>query len=281
MVKSGQVRARQIRPIEFASGLHPNLPVEVLERRELLARLPAAHLATPERPSFQSVMLMHSAGGSHLVDFDEIEARPGRLVHIRPGQVHGWVLDSDFDASTVIAQPTASTTAPWFPGHRSWCDLSEPDHRTALGLLDILRDHQNRFDDDEPTSRLLVSVFGALVALFDCSATEAETASLPEPYLAFRSAVEADLSHRHDVGDYAARLGWSARTISRACQQVTGRTAKGVLTDRLVLEAKRLLVHTDLTAAAIGHQLGFSEATNFTKFFTRYVGTSPSDFRRS
>ena len=62
--------------------------------------------------------------------------------------------------------------------------------------------------------------------------------------------------------------------------EATGQSAKALIDARVVLEAKRLLVHTDLSSAAIGHRLGFSEATNFTKFFAREAGVSPGAFRR-
>jgi AraC-like DNA-binding protein len=52
-----------------------------------------------------------------------------------------------------------------------------------------------------------------------------------------------------------------------------------VITDRLVLEAKRLLAHTLLPVAVIGDQLGFAEATNFVKFFRREAGSTPGAFR--
>lgn len=55
--------------------------------------------------------------------------------------------------------------------------------------------------------------------------------------------------------------------------------AKAVITDRLVLEAKRLLAHSLLPVAGIGDQLGFGEATNFVKFFRRETGLTPGDFR--
>lgn len=48
----------------------------------------------------------------------------------------------------------------------------------------------------------------------------------------------------------------------------------------LVHRSHWLLVYTDLSSAAIGHRLGFSEATNFTRFFTRDAGMSPGAFRR-
>jgi AraC-like DNA-binding protein len=78
---------------------------------------------------------------------------------------------------------------------------------------------------------------------------------------------------------YAVRLGYSARTLTRACRAATGRSAKELIDARVALEAQRLLAHTDLPVAAIGRSLGFSEPTNFGKFFAREVGETPGAFR--
>lgn len=276
MVESRQV---QIRRVDFESRVDSRLQVEVVERQNLLARVGVDYLAAPQRPSFSLLVLMRSQEGSHIVDFTEIPARPGRLVQIRPGQVHTYNTTTDLDATLVLAQSAVTSPLPWFPGHSSSCDLDHEAMTTAESLIDALRRHQSFSEGDQPPHRLMIALFDALVALFDLANTAATNPQLPEPYVAFRTAVEADLDHRHDVVDYARQLGYSARTITRACQKATGLTAKQILTDRLVLEAKRLLVHTDTPAAAISVQLGFSEPTNFTKFFTRNTTQTPSAFR--
>nr|WP_276508638.1 helix-turn-helix transcriptional regulator [Modestobacter muralis] len=84
---------------------------------------------------------------------------------------------------------------------------------------------------------------------------------------------------RRRVEDYARELGYSPRTLSRASLAATGVGAKEVLDRRVVLEAKRLLAHTDRSAAQVGAQLGFSSATNFSKYFHQRTGTSPIVFR--
>jgi AraC-like DNA-binding protein len=81
------------------------------------------------------------------------------------------------------------------------------------------------------------------------------------------------------VLDYAKRLGYSESTLSRACVAATGYTAKQAIDLRVALEARRMLVHSDATVAQIGHRLGFSEPTNFVKFFRRTCGVTPLDFR--
>ncbi len=273
MVESGQ----RIRRVDFASRLHPALPVEVLDFDDLRRRLKPDHFTAPERPSFTIFILMETRRGSHTVDFARIAAKPGRLIQVRPGQIQTF--DSEIDATLLLAEPIKTSAHPWFPGHAVYGDLDEVDRNTAVGLIDALRHYQEEFAGDPATRRLMVSMVETLTALFERSATSVET-HLPEPYIAFRSAVEHHMTHKHDVTEYAAMLGYSPRTLSRACQAATGRTAKQVLTERLLLEAKRLLAHTQTSAASISGDLGFSEPTNFAKFFIRHTGMTPGTFRR-
>jgi AraC-like DNA-binding protein len=98
-------------------------------------------------------------------------------------------------------------------------------------------------------------------------------------YRRYRAAVERNFARWHGVAPYAARLGCSEKSLTRAALLVTDRSAKAVLTERIVLEAKRKLAHTALPVATIGDQLGFAEPTNFVKFFRREAGLTPGVFR--
>ncbi len=122
------------------------------------------------------------------------------------------------------------------------------------------------------------ALFDALCAIFDRASAE-RAGPLPAAYVAFRQAIESNLTVNHTVRELVNLLGYAERTVTRACQRVTGQSARDVLNTRLILEAKRLLAHTDKSAAAISAELGFSEPTNFQKFFTRHTGQRPSQFR--
>ena len=95
----------------------------------------------------------------------------------------------------------------------------------------------------------------------------------------FRAAVERDFTRTRRVADYAAELGYSTRTLTRATLSATGRSAKSYLDARIVLEAKRLLVHTDHSSADIARHLGFPTSGDFSKFFRKHDGRSPLAFR--
>lgn len=83
----------------------------------------------------------------------------------------------------------------------------------------------------------------------------------------------------HRVADYAARLGYSVRTLTRATRAATGRGAKRFIDEQILLEAKRLLFPTDVPPSTIGERLGFTYSTAFSAFFQQRTGMTPTVFR--
>ena len=94
-----------------------------------------------------------------------------------------------------------------------------------------------------------------------------------------RKALEQTFKQQWNVAQYAKHLGYSESTLNRACIAATGQSAKVLIDRRLALEAARLLIHTEASIAEIGHQMGFSESTNFVRFFARMNGVTPARFR--
>ena len=75
-------------------------------------------------------------------------------------------------------------------------------------------------------------------------------------------------------------MGITARRLQQAVAESVGKTPKQLIDDRLLLEAKRLLVYTNHSIKEIGFQLGFEEPTNFSRFFRKQAGHSPAEFRK-
>ncbi|NNE94954.1 MAG: helix-turn-helix domain-containing protein [Acidimicrobiales bacterium] len=104
---------------------------------------------------------------------------------------------------------------------------------------------------------------------------------LPAAYVELRELLERELYERPSVQALARQLGYSSRTLDRACKSVAGRTARQVVDDRVRLELRRLLADESIPIGQVGRSFGFDEATNFTKFVRRVVGLSPGEFRQS
>ena len=78
---------------------------------------------------------------------------------------------------------------------------------------------------------------------------------------------------------YATTLGVSSDHLSRVCRAVTSSSALALVHERLALEAKRVLVHTQMTVSEVALDLGFDDVAYFSRFFKGVVGCAPSEFR--
>jgi len=68
--------------------------------------------------------------------------------------------------------------------------------------------------------------------------------------------------------------------LRAACVELTDRSPLQLVQDRLLLEAKRLLLYSNVSIAEVGYYLGFDDPAYFTRFFTKAAGTSPRGFRQ-
>jgi AraC family transcriptional activator of pobA len=116
---------------------------------------------------------------------------------------------------------------------------------------------------------------------YDAARTERRDADDAEVQLhrRFATMLEREFARHHDAAHYADALAVPAAALSKALTQVTGRPTKEHVTDRVMLEAARLLRFTDLTVGQVAHEVGFSDPLYFSRAFKRRFGASPATYR--
>ncbi len=274
--------------IEFApQGGKPGLPVEDLRRSTLLRRMASEEIATRQRIGFHQLLLCISGSGTHMVDFEPIAFQPGTLLRIHPGQVQRFLPHEDFEAMMVVwpgeSHHAEPNTPAWYPGSEiptCW-HLTTELHARVLGWIEGIANEQETFRDTPAHQSLLQSLLcGLLMRLaIEIPSSSPTCPRLPRVYLDFRQIIEQSLYKRPTVVSLARELGYSTRTLDRACQQASGQTARDILDDRVTLEVRRLLTHTDRPIARIGAELGFTDPSNFSKFVKRNLGQVPTAIR--
>jgi AraC-like DNA-binding protein len=95
----------------------------------------------------------------------------------------------------------------------------------------------------------------------------------------FKQLVEDNYQREHSVKFYAGQLAVSPDHLNKTVKSLTGRSAKEVISGRIILAAKRMLWFSNLAAKQIGYELGFEESAHFSQFFKRNSGMSPTEFR--
>lgn len=95
----------------------------------------------------------------------------------------------------------------------------------------------------------------------------------------FTRLVEEHYKAKHTVADYADFLCMAPKTITHKFNRLRLPQPKEVIKNRIILEAKRLLAHTSLTAKEIAYNLGYDDPAYFSRLFMTKTGESPSSFR--
>lgn len=291
MVKKRHGAEPGIPEVSFAARVGTPAGVEVLALADLRHRVSAERLSVPQRPDFHHLVTLSDGALRHAVDFTGHALEPGSWLWVRPGQVQQWgdlahaegtlilfrpdFLDPATSAAARVEDPHAPVLLRPLPGDAAALRLAA-DHLTAefraLGQLPL--------EVHTAALRHLLAVL--VLRLAHLTAPVGGPVPVPEAdatYLRFRDAVERDFARTRRVEDYAGALGYSARTLSRATLAFAGVGAKEFVDRRVVLEAKRLLAHSDQTAARIADRLGFSSATHFSKYFHQRTGQTPIAFR--
>jgi AraC family transcriptional regulator, transcriptional activator of pobA len=96
----------------------------------------------------------------------------------------------------------------------------------------------------------------------------------------FRDLVELRFREHPPLQRLAEALGVSLSRLHHACRQTAGLTPLGVVQARLLLEAKRALLYSDMPVADLALSLGFEDPAYFSRFFVKHAGASPTAFRR-
>lgn len=240
--------------------------------------LPHSHLGI-----FQ--LLLVTEGEGRLADGEsDVALQPGTAALVPGGVVHafrfapdtqGWVLSV---ADALLDDPRLASfgVAGLVRGGKALCLPLGP---LASSLMERLHSHRGL-----PDSATLAAL-ALVLALAEEAAALAAAASAPVDrrivlVRRFTALVEVRYRQHWPVARYAAELGTTPQTLTRACRRVTGKSPGDIALDRLLREAMRALTFTAAGVAQVADDLGFTDPAYFSRFFKARAGVEPSRFRR-
>jgi len=98
-------------------------------------------------------------------------------------------------------------------------------------------------------------------------------------YDQFKVLVDKHYKTKKLVSEYASELNLTPNYLNEIIKKVTGHSAGYLIRQRIVLEAKRYAIHSQVCMKEIGYNLGFSDMAHFSKFFKSVVGSNFTDFK--
>ncbi|WP_026210312.1 helix-turn-helix domain-containing protein [Flexithrix dorotheae] len=267
----------------------PNFDIHALDKLEPSS----SRCMPPYRQDFFQIALLTYVGKSRInINTDWLELGEHPLWFIVPGQVVSWVRDQDIAGYNISfkkeflmkAIPNLIEDFPFLKMSENQVLMMTQDELNYL-LYDAKR-MVSVFQNPHPYQEkmlegMLVSILYYCKAIYERHKSTENNLSRGQVITQrFENLVEKMYIDTKNVSDYADVLNITPSYLTTMIKLQTGKSAKDIIQERLLLESKSLLKFSDLDIAEIGYRLNFQEPTHFTRFFKKLSGTTPNQFRQ-
>lgn len=242
----------------------------------------------PERHDRHAFFLLEKGSVTLEIDFERYEIHSPAVIYMHPDQVHRII---GFENVTAIACAMSNEVL-----HAEYLELLEainpavptPLNQETFELLceaaslcmriaerekdqlyhSLLRDHGNAL-----VGLMIATYIAPSKPLYKLSRSELITK-------AFRESLAQDFMRLKSPSDYAKKLHLSVPYLNECVKNTTGQPVSHHIQERVILEAKRLLYHSDQSLKEIAAGLGYDDYPYFSRLFTKVAGVAPLTFRR-
>lgn len=242
--------------------------------------------------SFYHMVFFTEGSGSQTIDFSRYAVSPNQLYFMVPGQVHSWHFNPGVEGYVIHFSESFFRTFlldhdyldrfTFFNGNSKDQVMIVPPaaRRELTALLEKILDETAQQDTDMVRALLL-----QLFLLVDkCCGKDGSKIIPQQKQLVLRNFQQLINKHFRSIKlpkEYAELLYITPNHLNALCQDLLGKTAGELIRDRILLEAKRMLTNAGMTVTQIARELNFEDNSYFSRFFKKYEGMTPDEFRKN
>jgi AraC family transcriptional regulator, transcriptional activator of pobA len=238
---------------------------------------------------YYELIFLSKGEGFHWIETQHFKVNPPDLFFMKPDQMHCWqftdipkgyvLLFKDTMLDPVREAPLIALIQQLRSVTRICLDKTMDLSPTFEGML---QEYEN------PSTYSEEIILGHLRSLFALILKFSEPKTLPRqgsPSSLYQRFIEL-LNEKCpkeviQVQGFAELLGTSTQNLNTACKKNGSLSASQHVTQQLLVEAKRNILHTDLSVSEIAEHLRFNDASYFVKFFKKHTGHTPHQFRQT
>lgn len=251
------------------------------------------HFSQPHRHDFYLCVLIIEGEGKHEIDFTTYDVKPGRVFFLKPGQSHFWSFSSTVkgyiffhthEFFTLSMSELNLNEFPFYTLNESFLDL--PKDKISF-FIQAFKNINDAFSSNQIFKRAyLLSMVNLIyidfLRLFKQNSKPKPRQSINNLIVVSKleSLINSNFIQNKRASFYAEKLHITVRHLNRITKEVLNKTVTEMLFNKIALEAKRLLVHTNAQLPKVAYELGFEDYSHFSKFFKLKTGESPSSFRK-
>lgn len=288
---------KEIPNIEYDSQKPANSGIEVLTIESLFARKnEVAH--NPEKAhqvTFNMVVFYTAGKSKQLVDFVWHTVKKNTLIHLSKGQINAFQLNEDLKGFIILFTEDylkkQINTMPknelirLFNAHLFTPIIQVPKNSNVATYIQLFYKEYTNIEEDYNQENMYNSLY-AIIFLKLERLKQYQTFHLKRldklnHFLNFKSLLEIHFSKSRNADFYAEKLNITYKHLNTICKDTVAVTAKQFIDAFVILEAKRLLINSDIKSTELSYSLGFEEPTNFVKYFKKNTGLTPNSFKKS
>lgn len=260
---------------------------------ELTLHLKEHHfIHKPHKHDFFLIVLFTHGTGTHEIDFTSYKVTSGTVFMLRPGQTHNWKLSKDIDGyiffhsknfydSIAISQKIHDY--PFFSSIHN-PPIITFKNKPKEKLISLFAEIKKEYEED---NLLKFQKLHTLTTLAYIELTRSYQTQTPVKSTLYQIKVKQleDLIDIHFKTlkfsyQYADKMAISEKHLNRICRSCLNKTTTDIITDRIILEAKRSLAHTQLSINQIAESLGYADASYFSRLFKKRTGETALTFMK-
>lgn len=228
---------------------------------------------------YLELVFLSSASGKHFIDGREAAIKTPCLLVIRKDNVHHWELINPVKGFVLLVKNQFVNESLDFEINRLVGEITRFDTiyfkeaNIIENLFDILAVENNQICQEGLFKVILAK------ALEYTTGSRQSRSTQDDIYVKFCALLNKDPRVVNHVAHYASKLNTSPQNLSAVCKKNVNLTASEVLAGYIIKEAKRLLFYTTNSISEVAFELGFSDKSNFSKYFKRYTGITPTGFK--
>lgn len=254
----------------------------------------SATLTTPHRTGFYHILWFQKGTPTHLVDFNPVKITPDTILFLNKDIVQRFDNKGGFDGKAILFTDSffckTETDTKYLRSSILFNDLFSVSQiqitNNAMLFADLFKLMEKELENEKDLSQsdILKNLLHNFLLLSERERrkqdfTEIKKGADLDYVILFKDLLETSYRKVKKVSIYAKKISVTEKRLNQATSKILDKTPKQMIDERIMLEAKRLLVHTNESVKEIGFELGFDEPTNFIKFFRKHIQSTPVEFR--
>ncbi len=244
---------------------------------------------------FYLILLITKGGGNHFIDSQKYKIKPGAMFIVLPGQIHKWELSKNTDGYVLFFtkeyflldfNTERLSNLPFFKATfgQPYIQLNaeqESQINHTFQKISLEYSHHD-LNYHEMIRMYLSEMFITLMRVYSQKNTLKSVHNYELMQLnKFEELIENNYTSHETVSFYAEQLNLSLKQLNYLCKKMIDKKPLEMITERIILEAKRLIIHTDMSITAISESLNFSDNSYFSRIFKKHCKQTPDQFRNS